>query len=316
LTNKKSDLISRYFRYQVDDVQHDIETIENNALLLEANNFDKRTEAIDFIDFHLIDRIEGLLPETDHSDELIVLKNRAEKIKAELEAIDIKLFQKLQDNIRNGSYTSEGFKNMIHEYVDFDLTDSDYQQEAGYDNLDVFINGLFFCKALPEQTLDLEPEMVFYQKTPVRIVLELLEKINFTKYDVFFDLGSGLGHVAMLVNLLTRIKTIGIEFEPAFCRYAEACADNLNLSNIEFINADARKADYSSGTVFFMYTPFNGKIMEDVLEVLRMASLSKTIKIITYGPCTAEIASQPWLKCEEPQCNNIYRLTVFNSLQG
>jgi hypothetical protein len=29
---------------------------------------------------------------------------------------------------------------------------------------------------------------------------------------------------------------------------------------VEFINVDARQADYSEGTVFFMFTPFRGEI--------------------------------------------------------
>ncbi len=313
LTNKKSDLISRYFRYQVDDVQRDIEAIENNPLLFEVTNFNKRNEAIDFIDFHIVDRIEGLLPETDHSDELLLLKSRAEKIKAALEAIDAKLFQKLQANIRNGVYTSEGFKDLIHKYVDFDLTDSEHQQETGYDNLDVFINGLFSFKAVPQQTLEREPGMVFYQKTPARIVFEMVDKANFTKNDVFFDLGSGLGFVVMLVNLLTAVKTIGIEFEPAFCNYAIDCAANLNIPNIEIINVDARAADYSAGSIFFMYTPFDGDIIYNVLQVLKRESLSRKIKIITYGPCSIHVALQNWLQCANPG-ENINELRVFSSI--
>jgi precorrin-6B methylase 2 len=314
LTNKKSDLISRYFRYQVDDIQNDIDVIGNNTLLFEEKNFDKRTEAIDFIDFHIIDRIEGLLHETDHSDELILLKSLAEYIKAKLEAIDINLFKKLQDNIRKGKYTGEVFKDLVHEYVNFKVGDKGHQQEAGYDNLDIFINGLFPGDAMPEQLKEPEPEMVFYQKTPARIIFEMVEKSHLTQDDVFFDLGSGLGHVAMLVNLLAGVKAIGIEFEPAFCNYANDCAANLKLSNIQFINVDAREADYSSGTIFFMYTPFNGKIMQDVLKALRKESLSRRIKIITYGACTAEVASQNWLECTEAKDDNIYSLKVFNSL--
>lgn len=312
MTDKKSDLISRYFRYQVDDIRNDVDAIENNASLFEETNFDKRTDAIDFIDFHIIDRIEGLLHETDHTDELTLLKNRAQKAKAELEAVDVKMFYKLQNNIRNGAYTSESFKTMIIEYVDFDLKDIEHQQNEGYDNLDAFINGLFSFQTVPEQTREREPGMVFYQKTPARIIFEMLNKVDFTKEDAFFDLGSGLGFVVMLVNLLTGVKTTGVEFEPAFCSYAINCAANLNISNIEIINVDARKADYSSGSIFFMYTPFDGSIIHDVLDLLKKESLSRQIKIVTYGPCSINVALQTWLGCTNPG-ENINELRIFNS---
>lgn len=312
MTSKKSDLISRYFRYQVDDIRIDVEAIENNASLFEETSFDKRTDAIDFIDFHIIDRIDGLLHETDHTDELLLLKNRAQKAKAELEAVDVKLLQKLQDNIRKGAYTSESFKNLIHEYVDFDLKDSEHQQKEGYDNLDAFINGLFSFQTVPQQTREREPGMVFYQKTPARIIFEMLSKVNFKKEDVFFDLGSGLGFVVMLVNLLTGVETTGVEFEPAFCSYAINCAANLNISNIKVINADAREADYSSGSIFFMYTPFDGSIIHDVLNLLKKEALSRQIKIVTYGPCSINVALQSWLECTNPG-ENVNELKIFNS---
>lgn len=93
--------------------------------------------------------------------------------------------------------------------------------------------------------------MVFYQKTPGRVIFELAEKCRFTEDDVFFDLGSGLRQVAILVHLLTGMAAKGIEFEPAFCNYARVFAAALNLTGVTFINIDARDADYSTGTVFF-----------------------------------------------------------------
>jgi len=127
-------------------------------------------------------------------------------------------------------------------------------------------------------------------------------------------LGSGLGQVAIVVNLLTGAKTIGVEFEPAFCDYAKDCADAFNLSGVTFINVDARKADYSEGTIFFMYTPFRGEMLQEVLAILKKESLSRKIKIITYGPCTADVALQSWLDIAGPWDGNIYKLAVFNSL--
>ncbi|MDN5286224.1 MAG: Histone methylation protein [Mucilaginibacter sp.] len=294
------------------EIQSYIGAIEQNASLYDEKNFDERMDAIDFIGFHIIDQLENLLQNTAQPDELISLRSRAEKVKHKLEEIDTNLFQKLRANIRTGRYKGKEFKNLVNEYVDFNI--NKHQEEIGYDNLDIFINGLSSLPIIPEQTKDLEPEMVYYQKTPARIVLELVEKCHFTKDDVFFDLGSGLGQVAILVNLLAGIIVKGVEFEPAFCDYAKACAADLNVADVTFINIDARKADYAEGTIFFMFTPFKGGIVQEVLAVLRKESLQRKIKIITYGPCTPEVASQNWLHFASPKNDSIYKLSVFTSL--
>jgi len=297
----------------VANLQSTIETIETNSSLYEEKNFDKRMEAIDFIEFEVIDQIEGLLGKTAQPDQLILLKHRVEKVKSELEEIDSKLFQRLQASIRIGEYTGAAFKDLIGKYVDLNVDHTADQDEIGYDNLDVFINGLFQFQTMPEQTKDLEPEMVYFQKTPARFVFELVERSHFLKEDVFFDLGSGLGQVAILVNLLAGIAVKGVEFEPAFCDYARDSAAELNLSNVTFLNVDARKADYSEGTIFFMFTPFKGEILQEVLAILRKESLLRKIKIITYGPCTAQVALQSWLDVANPGGNDIYKLAVFSS---
>jgi hypothetical protein len=316
LTKKESDIINCYFQAEtaIFEIQSYLGAIEKNSSLFEEKNFDKRIEAIDFIEFQVTGQIEDLLRKTDQPDQLILLKYRVEKVKSELEEIDINLFKTLQANIRTKGYTGKEFQNLVNEYVDFNLDYKEHQDETGYDNLDVFINGLSPLQTMPEQTKDLEPEMVFYQKTPARIVFELVEKAHIVKEDGFFDLGSGLGQVVNLVNLLTGITVKGIEFEPAFCDYARDCVAGLNLHNVTFINVDARKADYSEGTIFFMFTPFKGEMLQEVLEILRKESLLRKIKIITYGPCTAQVALQRWLDFETPYDNNMYKLVMFSSL--
>jgi hypothetical protein len=252
-----------------------------------------------------------MLPEAAQPDELLLLLRRAEKVKAELEGLDTGLFQRLQANIRLTGCT--GFRDLVQEYIALPAIDDSGGEAAGYDNLDLFINGLSSPGVMPEQTLELEPEMVYYQKTPARVVFGLAEQVPFTKEDVFFDLGAGLGQVAILVHLLTGVPSRGVELEPAFCHYARDCAAELHLPGVVFINADAREADYSEGTVFFMFTPFRGAILQEVLECLEKAALSRKIRIITYGPCTAPVALQSWLQPLTPITENMYQLAVFCS---
>jgi hypothetical protein len=296
------------------EIQSDLEAIEKNSALHEETNFDNRVEAIDYIEFNVIDRIEGLLQTMHPPEELIPLKQYAERVKHRLEAIDDTLFQRLRADIRMGSCTGTALKRLIDEYVGRDSNGSRHQDEPGYDSLDVFINGLLLIQAVPIETKDREPEMVSYQQTPTRIIFELVEKAHLTGEGVFYDLGSGLGQVPILVNLLSGATAKGIEIEPAYCDYASVCAADLNLSRVAFIHADARKADYSEGTAFFMYTPFEGKVLQDVLEKLQRESRRKRIRLFTYGPCTPQVSRQSWLKDVGQHRDHIYKLGVFSSL--
>lgn len=252
----------------IDDIQSDLQRIQKNAALYEEINFEHRVEALDYIEFNIINRIEGLLQTVNQPEELAALKQAAEMLKGQLEAIDDHVFQRLRADIRREGGLGPTLSAAIDEYVRYEER-SGPADDAGYDSLDVFINGLLLTHPAPTETKEREPEMVYYQQTPARVILELIKTAPLTEQDVFYDVGSGLGQVAILVHLLSGATAKGIEFEPAYCDYARACAAELNLSRVEFINVDARQADYSAGTIFFMYTPFEGKLLQEVLEKLR-----------------------------------------------
>jgi hypothetical protein len=288
-----------------DEILSDIEAIEKDGKLYQEKNFNLRSQAIDYIEFHIIDRIDAVMESADVYD-LMSLKQYAKKVKCHLEDVDAKMFHQLRTKISQGVYKGGLLIGLIDEHLDYNLSTLLQQDATGYDNLDMFLNGLLTNQEVPVETKDREPEMIFYQKTPARVILELIKKAEFKPHDVFFDLGSGLGQVAILVNLITSVVSKGVEFEPAFCSYAKACAADLNLNNVDFINIDARYADYSLGTIFFMYTPFEGKMLQDVLQNLSGEAKKRKIKIFTYGPCTPEVAQQNWLinKCEVQNRSN------------
>jgi SAM-dependent methyltransferase len=296
------------------EIQSDLEAIEKNAALYEETNFDRRARAIDYIEFNIIDQIEGLLHTINQPEKLTILKQSAERVKRQLEGIDDTLFQRLRADIRSGGCPGTALKGLIDEYVRGDPSGGRQQDEIGYDSLDMFINGLLLINPVPLETKAREPEMVSYQQTPARIILELVEKAHLTAKDVFYDLGSGLGQVPILVNLLSGVEAKGIEFEPAYCDYARGCAADLNLSRVEFVNVDARQADYSDGTVFFMYTPFKGRVLQEVLEKLQRESRRRRIRLFTYGPCTPEVSRQNWLKGIAENRADLYKLGEFSSL--
>jgi hypothetical protein len=111
--------------------------------------------------------------------------------------------------------------------------------------------------------------------------------------------------------MVTGAQSLGIEVQAAYVASARECAQSLHLSRVQFIAQDARDADLSRGTVFYLYSPFKGSILADVLSALRRESTRRSIKICSLGPCTRTVANETWLKASA--LSDTGRITVFDS---
>jgi hypothetical protein len=181
----------------------------------------------------------------------------------------------------------------------------------GFDLRDEILSGVLQLSEPGETERRCSGEMAPYQPTPVRHIVDLISTAKISGDDVLIDLGSGLGHVPLLVSMLTGSRTLGVEFEAAYVASAEVCAERLNLRRVRFVAEDARVADLSSGTVFYLFSPFTGSTLDDVLDRLEMESIGRQIRVCSLGPCTRVLAEQRWLKSrEEPDAG---RITVFTS---
>src|SRR5882724_1962713 len=97
----------------IGEIRSNIESIEKNSAIFEERNFDGRAEAIDYLEFNIIDRIDGLLQSASQSEEMTALKQCAERIKRQLESVDDVLFQRLRADIRNGVCTGAALRAVI-----------------------------------------------------------------------------------------------------------------------------------------------------------------------------------------------------------
>src|SRR5664279_1369424 len=104
----------------ISSIQSAIESAEDPCLFEEIN-FYNRANAIDFIEFNIIDRIEGLQQNTGINNELDLLKQRAEKLKCRLQKIDADLFIQLREKIKDSINAGETFNEIIRQYAAGDL---------------------------------------------------------------------------------------------------------------------------------------------------------------------------------------------------
>jgi hypothetical protein len=116
----------------------------------------------------------------------------------------------------------------------------------------------------------------------------------------------------LLVSVLTGIPTLGVEVQPHYAASAQECAQDLNLSRIRFLAEDARVTDLPVGTVFYMFSPFTGSILTDVLCRLRKQSKERQIRVCSLGPCTRVLQAQTWLRATRR--SDTERVAVFKTL--
>ena len=179
------------------------------------------------------------------------------------------------------------------------------------DLLDEIVCGVLQLREPEEEGRLASPEMVAYQPTPTRHILDLITASKLSSDDILLDLGSGLGHVPLVVGILTGIRTIGVEIQPRHVASAQQAAQRLNLSNVQFVAEDARVTDLSTATVFHMFTPFTGSILTELVHRLHKESQSRPIRITSLGPCTHILQAQTWLRTNQQP--DTERITAFLS---
>jgi hypothetical protein len=181
-----------------------------------------------------------------------------------------------------------------------------------FDLLDEVVSGVLQLRGPGEAGRLQSPEMKTYQPTPARHILDLIAACKFSQDDVFVDLGSGLGHVPLLVSILTGTRALGVEVQPDHVASAQEAARSLGLQDVLFVAEDARMTDLSRGTVFYLFSPFTGSILKEVLCGLRQRSTERPIKVCSLGPCTRVLQGQAWLRpTKRPDAE---RIAVFQSL--
>jgi hypothetical protein len=299
------------FQQLIDGLQHLVEHLENEPSLIEPNQLRQRLEALDRLDAHF--------PDAYFPDSRPVvgveggLYQRARAIRARLEAVNCELYEAIRCEIRRGS-RSDTLLRWIHssrEIEDGVWPSSGMGYDYGYDYMDELITGVFQFEEPDDGHIHRKSDMVFYQPTPARHIFNMIGLTALKATDILVDLGSGLGHVPLLVSICTHASSIGIELEASYVERARQCAQKLNLNRVAFIQQDARAADLSNGTVFYLYTPFAGSILRRVLNLLRREAATRRIRICTYGPCTSVIAEEPWLEASAaPETD---RIAVFCS---
>jgi hypothetical protein len=274
-----------------------IEHLEHDAALEVPERLRERADVLDVLELHFPGTPEPASGDAD-------LHRRAAALRDRLEAVDRRFCAELREALRSG----RGRERLLRFAGTDTVAGGDH-----YDHLDDLVAGVLRLEA-PGDVPVAGDDMVFYQPTPARHVFDLIARTPLDAGDVFVDLGSGLGHVPLLVGLCTDARALGVELQAAYVERARAAATALHLDRVAFVEQDARAADFSEGTVFYLYTPFGGSILRTVLDALLAQARRRAIRVCSYGPCTSVIRREVWLEPRTALAAD--RVAVFESLRG
>jgi hypothetical protein len=297
--------VSRGDEIERHDLQDFLCGLENDPCLFQAEQLQERLVVLDKLDAEF----GGFGSEAFANRTSSRIHGHAKALRTRLEAANAELFLSIRSEIVRG-----GRPGTLLQWIQNSVSQNGSGSPLpglAFDWRDELVSGILQFNEPNEPDLYPLPEMVPYQPTPVRHILHLITAGLLSEDDVFVDLGSGLGHVPLLVSLLAGVRSVGIEVQAAYDASAQECAQSLRLSRVRFVAADARAADISGGTVFYLYSPFTGLILTDVLSRLRRESTRRLIKICSLGPCTSTVAKEPWLKASSLPSTG--RIAVFSS---
>ena len=180
---------------------------------------------------------------------------------------------------------------------------------------DTWLNLVWDIGEVPDDDVKLPRGCVPYIPCPASTAHEALQQAAVTRNDVFVDVGSGAGRVALLAHLLTGCGSIGLEIQSGLVRAAQGRANWLNLERVRFVRGDAVKLVrfVPTGTVFFLYCPFGAAQLRVFLDGLEDIARAKQIRVccVDMPPLTCS-----WLaRCTSNSLRvDVYRSTLHREM--
>jgi len=150
--------------------------------------------------------------------------------------------------------------------------------------------------------------LIGYHASGVAPIVRMLMEVPVSAEDVVVDLGAGLGKVLLVTRLLTGAAVRGVEVQPALVNRARQVAARAGIE-ATFHECDARDASLDDGTVFFLYLPFTGPVLAQVLDRLKVVASRRAIVVCSLGVDVDREA--PWLS---RRALDSFWLTIYDSV--
>ncbi len=288
-------------------LERDLAALERDSTLHSSDNLAGRFEALKTLDFlgeaYAIKAGQRLAASG---------LRRVRALQGDLGGLNQALFRKLRLGIQSRTVKPGQLRALLESNCRYRRGDT-ASMHWGAEAADALAAGIFRSDCVPQPWDGGDAEMIHYESTPVSAVLELVDRVPLTRGDRFVDIGSGLGQVVLMVHLLTGVESVGLEVVPEYVEQARGESAELGLDGVSFSEGDARDADLCGGTVYFLFSPFRGQMLQMVLNRLGQEARTRRLIVCSFGPCTEQIAAESWLSLQEAGMNHEFRLAVFHS---
>jgi SAM-dependent methyltransferase len=155
---------------------------------------------------------------------------------------------------------------------------------------------LFLSQLDPERHDEAHAHATHYEAVPpaaLAALLALAPRETIAR-STFVDVGAGMGRAVLLASEYPFAQIVGLELSPALY---EIASDNVRRAqrlqtrcrDVRLVRADARKARFPRGDlVVFLYNPFDGAALDDVLDRLAERPKRGAEWILYHTPVHAE----------------------------
>jgi len=130
-----------------------------------------------------------------------------------------------------------------------------------------------------------------YGEIPYDSAAHILDDLNLSRHDIFYDLGSGVGKLVLQVYLTTPVKrSVGIELSKTRYNIAESCRKQTTLDDhtitgrdLIFLNQNINATNFSDATVCFISgLAFPSPLVQSIMS--RLSALEHNVKVISVLP--------------------------------
>jgi hypothetical protein len=182
----------------------------------------------------------------------------------------------------------------------------DLLRSVPFRDRDDWVDELLGFEEVPPDDADLPRGSVPYLPCGVDEILATVRDAPVGPEDELVDLGSGLGRVVLLAHLLSGARGRGIEIQEHLVLRAREASERLALTDVVFAHANA--ADVAlEGSVFFLYSPFNGAVLAAVLRRIEDVARRRAIVVCAVG---LELRGVEWLR---PRRSSNVSLALYDS---
>jgi hypothetical protein len=146
---------------------------------------------------------------------------------------------------------------------------------------DAWVDLVLGLDEVPDDGTALPRGCVPYLPAPVDALIQIAAHADVQASDVFVDIGSGLGRAIALMHLMTGAAAIGLEIQPNLVLASRELSARLGAERVSVVEGDAAITAglMTTGSVFFLYCPFSGARLAEVLAALEAIAQTRQIRV-------------------------------------